>query len=108
MAWQNLSCGWNFEDKWKWEFLCNYHSPPVSDSGWNPSYDNLQMHENQKFDNSIIFTWFKKILFTFNLSNTYIGANCIPAAICTIKLISEFIPKKENQLTGCLAVAVKK
>ena len=56
MMWLELQSkmDWNFEDKWKWEFLYNYHSTPVSDSGWNPSYDNLQMHENQKFDNSII------------------------------------------------------
>ena len=39
----------------------------------------------------------------------YRGANCIPApaAICTITFDQWFIPKKESQLTGCSAVAVK-
>ena len=34
----------------------NHHSPPVSDSGWNPNYhccDNLHTRDRERFDNSL-------------------------------------------------------
>ena len=87
--------------------LCDYHSPPVSDSGWDPGYDNLQMHEKQRFVNSIIFIWFKNILWLLLIyiivEQIAFQLPCLPS-----HLISEFIPKKESQLTGCSVVAFKK
>ena len=35
--------------------VCDHHSPPVPDSGWNPSchcYDTLQMQAKERFDNN--------------------------------------------------------